>query len=116
MFTIHLNNLKFFAFHGLYEEERVLGGEFEVSAAVHFLQNDMVNSLEQTVDYVKIYELIKEQMAVPTALLETVAQNLAHHIYAMDNRVASVSISITKLHPPITAFQGSVGVSYKQDF
>ncbi len=115
-FTIQLSNLKFFAFHGVHEEERILGGEFEVNAELSFKETNTVTSLDQTIDYVKIYAHIKQRMSVPTALLETVAQDLAENIYAIDNRVVSVNINIKKTNPPITNFQGSVGVSFKKDF
>jgi 7,8-dihydroneopterin aldolase/epimerase/oxygenase len=55
-------------------------------------------------------------MRIPTALLETVAQDLAHSIYAMDNRIASINVSITKVNPPIQQFRGSIAVRYKKDF
>ncbi len=116
MFTIHLNNLKFFSFHGVHEEERILGGEFEVDVAVTFKENKRITDLQQTADYVKVYAVIKQQMATPSAILETVAQDLAEKIYIVDSRIASINISIKKIHPPIAAFMGTVGVSYKKDF
>lgn len=116
MFTIHLTNLKFFSFHGVHEEERVLGGDYVVNAEVSFAAEYPVTVLEQTIDYSGIYELIKQRMRKPTALLETVAQDLAHAVYALDKRIASISISITKVNPPIQQFRGSIAVSYKKDF
>lgn len=116
MVTIHLHNLQFFSFHGVHEEERILGGEFVVNAELSFNESNVITALDQTIDYVKIYALIKQQMSVPTALLETVAQGLADNIYAIDNRIASISINIKKTNPPIANFQGSVGVSFKKDF
>jgi 7,8-dihydroneopterin aldolase/epimerase/oxygenase len=116
MFTIHLNNLKFFSFHGLYQEERILGGQFEVDVAVTCKEDKRITEIQQAVDYVKVYAIIKQQMEIPTPLLETVAQDLAEKIYRGDNRITSISISIKKTHPPIAAFMGTVGVSYKKDF
>ena len=116
MFTIHLHNLRFFSFHGIYEEERILGNEYEVNASVTFIENEPVTTLPQTIDYVKIYDIIKQRMDIPIPLLETMAQDLAQQVYDADNRITSISIDVKKLYPPITNFQGSVGVSYKKDF
>jgi 7,8-dihydroneopterin aldolase/epimerase/oxygenase len=116
MFTIHLANLKFFAYHGLHQEERILGGEYEIDAAVTFKQDQRITALQQTLDYTKIYTVIKQRMQIPTALLETVVQELAQNIYAADSRITSININLKKINPPITAFTGSVGVSYKKDF
>lgn len=116
MFTIHLHNLRFFSFHGIHEEEQMLGNDFEVSADVTFNTTAVITHLQQTINYVKIYEVIKQRMNTPTALLETVAQDLAALIYQADNRVNSINIHIKKIYPPIANFTGSVGVSYKKDF
>jgi 7,8-dihydroneopterin aldolase/epimerase/oxygenase len=116
MFTIHLTNLKFIAYHGVHEEEQVLGGEYEMDAAVTFNEEQRIAALTNTVDYTKIYAIIKQRMQIPTALLETVVQELAQNIYAADNRITAISINLKKINPPILAFTGNVGVSYKKDF
>jgi 7,8-dihydroneopterin aldolase/epimerase/oxygenase len=116
MFTIHLTNLKFIAYHGVHEEERILGGEYEMDAAITFKEEQRITALSDTVDYTKIYTVIKQRMQMPSALLETVVQELAQNIYSTDTRITSVSISLKKINPPIMAFTGNVGVSYKKDF
>jgi 7,8-dihydroneopterin aldolase/epimerase/oxygenase len=116
MFSIHLNNLKFFAYHGVYAEEKILGGYFEVNTVVDFKEQENITTLEQTIDYTKIFDVIKQRMAQPTALLETVAQHLADLIYAVDRRIIGIDIKITKLHPPIEQFSGNLSVSFKKVF
>ena len=116
MFTIHLHKLLFHAYHGLYAEEQVLGNDFEVTADIEIATPEQIITLKQTVNYVTIYNVIKQRMAKPTPLLETIAQELAQAIGGIDERIKSVSISIKKLSPPIENFQGIVGVSYKTAF
>jgi dihydroneopterin aldolase len=116
MFTIQLSNLKFFSFHGLHEEETILGGHFEVNVEVSFPGQDAVTILDQTIDYVKLHTVIRQRMNIPTPLLETVAQDLAQLIHAADGRITAVDINIKKLNPPIANFTGSVGVNYKRVF
>lgn len=116
MFTIQLNNLRFFAHHGFYAEEKVLGNEFEVDAAVTIAAEEKILHLSQTINYVVIYEMIKKRMGIPTQLLETLAQELIEEIYLHDKRIESISITIKKLHPPIENFSGSVGVSLIKHF
>jgi len=112
MLSIHLNNLSFFSYHGLYDHERVEGNFFTVNATIHYHPAGMVDSIEQTVDYVSIYELIKQRMAVATPLLETIVMELTENILAQYSLVEEVCISLTKVKPPIANFEGSVGVSY----
>jgi dihydroneopterin aldolase len=116
MFTIHLHNLRFFSYHGIHEEEKILGNEYEVNASVTFKEREAVTELHQTIDYVKIYDIIKRRMEIPIPLLETMAQDLAQQVYDADNRITSIDIHVKKVYPPITNFQGAVGVSYKKDF
>lgn len=112
MFTIHLYNLKFFSYHGLHEEERILGSEYEVNADIGFTHSEKIISIHQTVDYVTAYQVIKKQMDMPVHLLETLAQNIAEEIKVIDERIHSVIIRIKKISPPITSFCGNVGVTY----
>jgi dihydroneopterin aldolase len=112
MFTIHLHNLKFYSFHGVHEEETILGGEYEVNADVSFTSKERMISLEQTVNYVSVFEIIKEQMGKPIPLLETLAQTIAEKIQVLDTQITSIQVNIKKINPPIRSFTGNIGVSY----
>ncbi len=116
MFTIHLNNLQFYSHHGIHEEERILGNEYEVDVDVQFDEKKPITKIDETINYVKIFELIKQRMHIPTALLETVAQDLADQIYLTDTRIRSISVTIEKKNPPIANIEGTVGVSYTKEF
>jgi dihydroneopterin aldolase len=116
MFTIHLNNLQFFSFHGIHEEERILGNEFEVNVTLSFIANGYITTLEQTINYATVYEIIKQRMHTATPLLETLVQDLTEEIRAFDKRIKSVSVSVEKKNPPIPNMDGSVSVHYKKDF
>lgn len=114
MLTIHLNNLFFHAYHGLYEEEKTLGNDFEVNITIH--QNDVtdkISSLNQTIDYTKVYDIVKKRMQQPTPLLETLAQEVCTMILDNFSLANDVLFSIKKVHPPIAQFQGSVGISFE---
>ncbi len=113
MLTIELSRLRFFARHGLYKEEQALGAEYEVNLSVqHHPRVLPVRHIEDTLDYTAVYLLVKEHMQKPTPLLETVATNIAHEILTKFSQAEEIKITVTKIHPPIIAFEGSVGVSY----
>jgi dihydroneopterin aldolase len=113
MITIHLNNLSFYSYHGLFDHERINGNSFVVNATINYLPNTLVVAIEQTIDYVSIYELIKQRMAVATPLLETIVMEIAKAIIDQYVVAKEVEIAITKENPPIPDFEGSVGVSFK---
>jgi 7,8-dihydroneopterin aldolase/epimerase/oxygenase len=112
LFSIHLKNLRFIAFHGIHEEEKILGNEFEVNITVRFIAAGKVLQLEDTVNYATVFAIAKQRMEVATGLLETVAQEMAAAIAAMDKRITEVSVSIDKLNTPVEGLTGRAGVTY----
>ena len=116
MFTIHLNNLIFHAYHGLYKEEKVLGNDFEVNVEVTFDVKQEIININQTVDYVSLHSIIKKVMDSPTELIETVVQEIASQIKLFDTKITSVKVSVKKLNPAVASFIGTVGISYTQVF
>ena len=116
MFTIHLNNLVFYAYHGMHEEETIVGNDFEVSVSVSFNAADKVAELNDTINYVSVYEIIKQHFAQPQKLLETLAQNITQQIHKIDDRITSINITIHKKNAPISNFIGTVGVTYSKSY
>lgn len=111
MYTIRLEDLQFHSFHGIHEEERILGNKFVVTVSLSFDPGNTIHSLEQTIDYEKLFTLIKSSMQIPTPLLETLAGDMADNILASDRRIKNVNVKIQKKYPPIPGIEGSVSVS-----
>lgn len=117
MITIHLHNLKFYSFHGVHEEEKLLGNEYEVNADIQFHEEQAeIHSLSQTINYADIFSIIKKRMDIPSPLLETIVMDIGKEIYEKYNYVRSINISLKKVHPPIEGLNGSVGVTWHKDF
>src|SRR5688500_9357326 len=100
MLFIHLHDVVFHSRHGLHEEEKLIGGEFLVNLSAGFNLPNKVTAINDTVDYVAVYEIVKGQMNKATPLLETVAMEISTQILAQFSIVEEVHISIKKLHPP----------------
>ena len=101
----------------MHEEEKLLGNEYEVNADVQFHEEDAeIHSLSQTINYVDLFEIIKNRMNTPTQLLESVVMDIGKTIHEKYNYVRSINISLKKNHPPIQGIQGSVGVSWHKEF
>lgn len=116
LYTIHLHHLEFFAFHGLYEEERVVGNNFFVSLDVDFESTQKIFAISETVDYTEIYEIVKSRMKISTNLIEVVAEEITAAIHQKFPQVKQIKISIQKSNPPIIGFKGNVGVSLQKKF
>lgn len=116
-FTIELKNLRFFAEHGLYAEEAAAGNEFEINIALTTKAPETtLISLEETINYAAVYQTVKDIFTDRQALLETVAMNIAAALKKRFPALRKASVQITKLHPPISYFNGSVSVTYKKKF
>jgi 7,8-dihydroneopterin aldolase/epimerase/oxygenase len=114
MMYIHLHKLRFHSFHGLYEEEKILGNDYEVDVSVGFMPQEVpIHHLDQTLDYTALFSLVKQRMAMPTPLLETLVTEIAMEIQSQYSEVTKISVSIKKLYPPVNNFEGSVGVSFE---
>ncbi|RYY86855.1 MAG: dihydroneopterin aldolase [Chitinophagaceae bacterium] len=115
-FTIALEGLRFYAPHGVYEGEALTGNEFEVDLAMEVEETGAVTQLEQTLNYVTAYELIRDIFATREALLERLCQAIAARLESECPQMAALEISIRKLTPAIPHFEGSVRVSYKKSY
>ncbi|HAA94907.1 MAG: dihydroneopterin aldolase [SAR202 cluster bacterium] len=104
---IVLEGMRFYGFHGVNPEERVLGQEYVVDLTVEMDLGPAGESdrLEDTVSYAHIYRAVKDVMeGEPKNLLEAAAQAVADRVLA-EFSVDSVGVRVKKPHPPI---RGSV--------
>jgi 7,8-dihydroneopterin aldolase/epimerase/oxygenase len=112
MITIELQHLRFRAFHGVYEEEKILGNDFEVDVLVHYdAHQEVIRHLGDTINYESIFAIVKKRMEKSTPLLETLVTDMAAQIGNAFFKVQSVQVKVAKLCPPIQGYQGSVAVS-----
>ena len=117
MLSVHLSELKFYAYHGFYEEERKLGNNYEVDITVKYDENTYrLDDLTNLVNYETIYEIVKKRMAIPTPLLEELAESLISKIRHQYKQVSEISVAIFKLQPPIENFQGKAGITLHKTF
>ena len=112
LITIHLNDIKIHGYHGLYEQEKILGNTFIVNLSLDFLAplNGVV-SIDQTIDYVEIYEFIKNRMQKPTPLLETILVEIADTIFKKYPIAQKINIQITKEQVYVKSIEGNMSVS-----
>jgi dihydroneopterin aldolase len=106
---IALTNVRFFAHHGYYSEEQVLGNEFFLNIECYI---DYVGGkedlLENTANYETLYQLAKQQMQQPKKLLETVVENILNDIKNKFPYLTEITVNIKKNNPP---FGGDTAVA-----
>ena len=103
MGIIKVENIRVFAYHGCLKEETKIGSDYRVDFEVKAdLQTSAVtDKLSDTVDYVLLNKIIKEEMDKPSHLLETVAKRILIRIFNEDKLVKKATVWVSKLNPPI---------------
>jgi len=103
MGIIKVENIRVFAHHGCLSEETKIGSDYRVDLLVKADLSASAKSddLKDTVDYVLLNAIVKNQMAIPSKLLETVALRIIKSIFTKSLMVKKVTISISKINPPI---------------
>ena len=109
---IFLKNLRLHAFHGVLPQERRVGNDYLVNLAVDydFSSAMATDELSGTVSYADLFELVKEEMAVPSKLLEHVAGRIGKRIFSEYPSIQRIQLSINKVNPPMGADCDGAGV------
>lgn len=108
---ISLEDMQFFAYHGVHEQERLQGNVFTVELRVAYpFEETLVNdSLSSTLDYSLLYEVVAEVMTGPPRnLLERLALDIRDQILKADLGISALNLRISKSKPPL---QGNVAAS-----
>ena len=105
---IELENLRFYAYHGAMEQERVVGNYFEVSITIKIdvIQSAELDRLDKTLNYAELYDVIKEQMQIPSFLIENVASRIIAASLRQWSNIEMIKLKVSKLNPPM---EGDVG-------
>lgn len=100
---VALEGLEFHAYHGVYAQERKSGNNFEVDIIVDtdFSRAALHDELQGTVNYETLFLIVKEEMEIPSKLLETVAEKIIERVLSELPAVLQVELKIAKLEPPI---------------
>lgn len=103
---ISLNALRFYAFHGVLEQERTVGGDYTVDLSVELpfspaaCQDD---KLEGTVNYATLYDIVAREMRQPANLLEHLAWRIGRAVRGAFPQIESATVKVTKVNPPLGA-------------
>ncbi|WP_029036381.1 dihydroneopterin aldolase [Salinimicrobium xinjiangense] len=103
MGSIKLRNIKVFAYHGCLEEEGQIGSDYRVDLTVKgdLSLSAKTDALKDTIDYVHLNKIVKEEMAIRSKLLETVAERILNRVMNELLIVQKVTVEVSKINPPI---------------
>ena len=103
MSTISIEGMEFFAYHGCFKEEQVIGTKFIVDL---FLTTDTskaeeTDNLNDTVNYLAVYQSVKDEMKIKSKLLENVSRRIIRRVKKEFPDVTRVRIKMRKMNPPL---------------
>ena len=112
MGLITVEGIRVFAYHGHLPEEAVLGGHFIVNVWVTADTSEVekTDDLNDTVDYVRIIEIVNEQMAIRADMIEVPAKRIVEAILTL-NKVHKAKVEVEKIQPPIDATFDKISVT-----
>jgi 7,8-dihydroneopterin aldolase/epimerase/oxygenase len=118
MNKVALEGLEFYAFHGHYDEEQKLGNKYAVDLEIEADMQDAIVSdkLKYAVDYMVVYDCVKEVMLKKHRLLEHIAHEIIARISERFEHIKSISVHVSKFNPPIGGVCHRAKVSIKKDF
>lgn len=110
---IQMKGIQLYAFHGVDPQENTVGANFyiDLSLKTNFSRAAQTDNLKETVNYADVYQAIKEEMRIPSKLLEHVCERIAHRLFGDFPSIEEIDIALTKENPPMGACGKNIGVS-----
>lgn len=131
--SVNLDNVEFYGYHGVFEQERTVGNRFSVSLGVsyqlgsefseesefseksEFSEGSVFSEFSEEsrfyISYADLYEIVKEEMEKPRQLLETIAESIQERILERWPMAEKIEVRIAKLAPPIPGIDGTASVA-----
>ncbi|AMC11258.1 dihydroneopterin aldolase [Lutibacter profundi] len=103
MGIIKIKNIRIYAYHGCLVEEGKIGSDYRVDVSVKadLSKSAQTDNLIDTVDYVYLNKIVKQEMAIRSKLLEEVAKRILNRILVEIPLVKKANVAVSKLNPPI---------------
>ena len=117
MGVIKVKNIRVYAYHGCLVEEGKIGSDYRVDLSVkaNLSKSAISDNLADTVDYVHLNKIVKEEMAIRSKLLEEVAKRILDRILDEISIVKSTKVEVSKLNPPIGGNVAMVTIEMRKD-
>lgn len=103
MAIISIENMEFYAYHGCFEEEQKIGTRFQVdlNMEVDTSLSEISDNLNDTVNYLTVYQSVKDEMMKPSKLLEHVARRILNRVCRDFENIKYAWVKVKKMNPPL---------------
>ena len=102
---LKLENLRFYAYHGVMPQERIVGNEYVVNIRlkVNVSKAMMSDDVADTVNYAEVFECIKAEMEIPSNLIEHVGSRIIGSLFKQFPTIEQIELKLSKRNPPMGA-------------
>lgn len=109
---IHIDDIRLHARHGVLPQEQLTGNDYSISVKIGYdISRAMrTDDVADTLNYAEVYNIVKEEMLVPSKLIEHVAGRIANRLMEEYAKITSIVLHITKCNPPMGADCQGAGV------
>lgn len=117
MSFIRIENMEFYAYHGHFKEEQIVGNKFLVNLQI---ETDMTkpaatDDLQDAVNYQKAYMLVKEEMLEKSHLLENIGKRILDRIFSEMGGIEKIEVKVSKMNPPVGGKMDCVSITIGKD-
>lgn len=118
MGKIILENIRIYSNHGCLDEEALIGSDYLVDLEIEadLSKSAKTDELSDTVDYVHLNKIVKEEVLIRSKLLETVAERILLRINNELSMVTFARIKLSKANPPIGGNVEKVSIVLEKQF
>ncbi len=118
MAWIGIEQMEFYAYHGHFDEEQTIGNRFVLDFffKTKTRKAEKSDELADTVDYSKVYLVIKEEMEKKSKLVENIARRIVDRVHDEFPEIKKMRLKIQKINPPIGNKVKSVSLELRRDF
>jgi dihydroneopterin aldolase len=116
MALIELEEMEFYAYHGHFEEEQVVGNKFLVNISIETDCSKAAESdkFQDALDYVSIYKITKQEMDKKSHLLEHLVGRIIDRIHNEFPQIVHSKVKVSKLNPPMGGKMEKVSVTFSR--
>ncbi len=113
--SIFLRNVRFYAYHGVLPQERLVGGEYVLNLKADYDVSRAMRTddVADTLNYAAVFEMVRHEMGVPSALLEHVVGRIGECLFREFPQIRSLDISLCKSNPPMGSDSEGAGVEVR---
>ena len=103
MSQISLNGMEFFAYHGCFDEEQIIGTNFIIDLDIETdtSKSEISDELTDTINYQEVYQLVKKEMEQNSKLLEHVGKRIISSLSTQFSEIEKVKLKISKMNPQL---------------